>query len=244
MATKITRDGGATSRLDERRRSANEASNEPYATKQREIIETAVRLFAEKGYDATSLGDIAKAVEMDRATLYYYFKSKTHLLSSAISDVLSGAANELYEIADSDDDALSKLRAAIRCIVTAMAEKYPFSALYYQDDIWRPPRNSALIAPLRKDHRRITRAFDVIINDGQRDGTIRDDVSADLINRVVFGSIAWSYRWYKPESGHSIEEAVHAFDAILSVGVAPPKRPAKRRQQRESTSRRDVPARS
>lgn len=150
MRTKISRDGDASSRLGERRRSANEASNERYVAKQREIIEAAVRLFAETGYDATNLDDIANAVKMDRATLYYYFKSKTQLLGLAMIDVLSGTVKELNKIAVSDDDALSKLRDAIRCILIGMAEKYPFSALYFQDDIWRSPRNSTWIAPLSK----------------------------------------------------------------------------------------------
>src|ERR1700761_1073082 len=130
MSAKIASEDGATSHLDQRRRSANEASNESYAAKQREIIDTAARLFSELGYDATNLGDIAAAVNMDRATLYYYFKSKTHLLGSAMIDALSGCVEQLNQIVVSDADALTKLRAAIRCIVTTMAEKYPFAALY------------------------------------------------------------------------------------------------------------------
>lgn len=221
MTTKITHDGSASSRLAQRRRSAEEASNESYAAKQREIIEAAVRLFAETGYAATNLDDIATAVKMDRATLYYYFKSKAQLLGSAMVDVLADAIKELKIIVASDDDALSKLRGAIRCIVIAMVEKYPFSALFYQDDIWRSPRNAAFIEPLRTDLARIVKIFKKIIDDGQRDGTIRDDISAELINRILFGSLGWTYRWLKPGGRHSVDEVVRAFDGILAAGVAP-----------------------
>jgi TetR/AcrR family transcriptional regulator, cholesterol catabolism regulator len=236
MTTNIKPDGSVSSRLDQRRRSANEASNESYTAKQREIIEAAVRLFADTGYGATNLDDIANAVKMDRATLYYYFKSKTQLLGSAMVDALSDPAREMNEIVASDDDALSKLRAAVRCLLTAMAEKHPFSALYFQDDIWRSPRNAAWIAPLRKDDARIMKAFQKIIDEGQRDGTIRDDVPADLIYRIVFGSFGWTYRWFKPGGAHSVDEVVHAFDTILSAGVAPPTRPTKRTEQTKPAS--------
>lgn len=240
MAAKRTRDGSKPSRLAERRRSANETPNESYAAKQREITEAAARLFAEKGYDATRFDDIAKAVKMDRATLYYYFTSKPQLLASAITDAQSGAVKELNEIVASDADALSKLRAAISCVMTMMADKHPFSALYFQDDIWRSPRNSTWIAPLREDGERIVQVFNMIIRDGHRDGTIRDDVPAELASRVVFGSLFWSYRWFNPAGKYTVEEVIHSFDAILSVGVAPPKRPTQRRRKREPTPRRDV----
>jgi TetR/AcrR family transcriptional regulator, cholesterol catabolism regulator len=236
MTTNITPDGSVSSRLDQRRRSANEVSNESYTAKQREIIEAAVRLFADKGYSATNLDDIANALKMDRATLYYYFKSKTQLLGSAMVDALSDSAREMNKIVASDDDALSKLRAAVRCILSTMAEKHPVSALYFQDDIWRSPRNAAWIAPLRRDDARITKAFQKIIDEGQRDGTIRADVSADLVNRMVFGSVGWTYRWFKPDGAHSVDEVVHAFDTILSAGLAPPKAPTKRTAQGKPTS--------
>jgi AcrR family transcriptional regulator len=240
MATKTSRDGSVASRLDQRRRSANEASNESYTAKQREIVEAAGRLFAERGYDATNFDDIAKSLGMDRATLYYYFKSKTHLLGSAVTDVLSGAVRELKTIVVNDDDAWLKLRASIRCILTTMAETHPFSALYYQDHIWRSPRNAPWIESLRKDDARIRKVFERIIEDGQHDGTIRDDIPAKLINRILIGSLASAYRWFGPEGDRSVEEVVHAFDAILSAGVAPQNRKAQRTQQRKpaSTARR------
>ena len=240
MTPKATRDGSMPSHLAQRRRSANEMSNESYAAKQREITEAAARLFAEKGYESTNFGDIAKAVKMDRATLYYYFTSKVQLLGSAIIDALSGAVKELNEIVASDTDALSKLRAAISCLLTAMVEEHPFVALTLQDDIWRSPRNSTWIEPLRKDYERIVKVFNKIIEGGQRDGTIRDDVPAELVSRVVFGSVVWSYRWFKPAGRYSAEEVIHSFDAILSVGVAPLEGPPQRRHKREPASRRDT----
>jgi AcrR family transcriptional regulator len=231
MATKSKPVHGNASRLGARRRAALGASNEAYAAKRTEIMQAAVWMFAERGYDATTLADIARAVNMDRATLYYYFESKTQLLAFAMTNVLSDTVKKLNVIVVSDDDALTKLRSAVGCILTTMIEDHPFSALNFQDDIWRPPGNAALIAPLRMDGLRIAKAFNSILEDGQHDGSIRDDVPAELINRIVFGSLAWSYRWFKPGCGYDADEVIRSFDAILSSGVAPPKKTRSNRRR-------------
>jgi AcrR family transcriptional regulator len=192
MATKATSDDGVSSRLDARRRAAVDASNEGYAAKQAEIVEAAVRLFTERGYDATNLSDVAAAVDIDRASLYYYFKSKTHLLAFAMTNVLSDAVDELNAIAASDADALTKLRSAIACTLTVMTQKYPFAALYFQDDIWRSPNHAALIAPLRKDELRMTKVFTKIIDAGQRSATVR----CETMFRLHWSSASYLGRWH------------------------------------------------
>lgn len=229
MATVRRGGSGVASRLDQRRQSAHQTLNKSYADKQREIVHTAAGLFAEKGYDAINFLDIAAALSMDRATLYYYFKSKTHLLASAITDVLSDVVNELNAIVATEADALTKLREAIRCILTNMAEKYPFSVLYFQDDIWRSHRDAVWIAQLREDDTRVYKIFSTLIEEGQREGTIRDGATADLITRVVFGSLCWTYRWFKPGGEYDTEVVIQSFDAVFVVGLAPPGESSKAR---------------
>ncbi|MCX7820531.1 MAG: TetR/AcrR family transcriptional regulator, partial [Brevinematales bacterium] len=48
------------------------------------ILDAAIKLFAEKGFDATSVDEIAKCAEINKAMIYYYFSSKEELLSSII----------------------------------------------------------------------------------------------------------------------------------------------------------------
>ncbi|MGV9799218.1 TetR/AcrR family transcriptional regulator [Mycobacterium sp. NPDC003449] len=221
MATKANRIGDAVSGLDRRRRSANESANETYAAKRNDIVHAAVRLFTENGYEATKFVDIGRAVDVDRATLYYYFNSKVDLLASAIADVLSVGLADVEAIVDSDDDALTKLRRALRSSLTVMYERHPFSTLLFQDDIWRSSQNAEWIVSLRQDFERATTLYRRIVEDGQRDGSIRDDLAAELITQVVVGSISWTYRWLKPGDGHDIDDVIRTFDGILCTGAAP-----------------------
>lgn len=60
------------------------------------IEETALRLFTEKGYDSTSLREIAEELGVTKAALYYHFKSKEEILES----IVSGLKGELQELID------------------------------------------------------------------------------------------------------------------------------------------------
>lgn len=78
------------------------------------ILDAAVNLFAEKGFDATSVDEIAKLAEVNKAMIYYYFSSKEGLLSS----IIRKSINEFTEIIENID--LSKfenLEEMIKAIV-------------------------------------------------------------------------------------------------------------------------------
>ena len=53
------------------------------------ILHAAERLFAERGFDATSVGSVANAAGVNKALVYYYFESKDHLLASLFDDLLA-----------------------------------------------------------------------------------------------------------------------------------------------------------
>ncbi len=217
------RDQGS-SRLGARRRNALENSNEAYATKHAEIIRVAAKLFAERGFESTNLNDIASEANMDRATLYYYFASKKDLLEAAVTGAGSDVIGEAKALMDSDADALTRLLGVTRCLVTAIHDRYPFSVLYFQDDVRHSLMPASVMSSLRADDATIVDFITEMVHDGRRDGTIRDDVEPELVVRVIYGAIAWTYRWLKPDCGLALDEVLSAFDAILASGVAPKKK--------------------
>ncbi|QJR22613.1 Transcriptional regulator, AcrR family [Brevinematales bacterium NS] len=62
------------------------------------ILESAIKLFAEKGFDATSVDEIAKNAEINKAMIYYYFSSKEELLSSIIRKSINEFTSIIEEI--------------------------------------------------------------------------------------------------------------------------------------------------
>ena len=67
------------------------------------ILQAAERLFAEKGFDATSVGSIAGLAGVNKALVYYYFESKDHLLASLFDDLLSDMRDKVGAAGDHTD---------------------------------------------------------------------------------------------------------------------------------------------
>lgn len=231
MAKRSRTDDPTVSRLEERRRAANKASNASYTGRRREVIDAAGRLFAERGYEATTLTDIAEAVGIDRATLYYYFKAKTDIIGAAITDAMATTMAEVDEIMASSDDAVGKIGRLIRRLATAFEENYPFGSLYFQDDLWRSAEDMWTMA-VRRDEARINQSVLSIIAAGQQEGTIRTDLPAELVFEISFGAVFYSYRWFKPGCGYDAGEVTRAFETILFQGLTPPVAPAKEGKRR------------
>jgi len=72
----------------------------PPPDRRQEILAVALRLFAEKGYDATTNADIARAAGVTAPALYYYFPSKAELFKAAISERKSAIFPHISQMAD------------------------------------------------------------------------------------------------------------------------------------------------
>jgi AcrR family transcriptional regulator len=80
---------------------------------QNEIFDRAEELFAERGFNGTSLQDVADALGVTRSALYYYVDSKEALLEALVADTSKDAADGLDAIASSELSPPDKLRAAV-----------------------------------------------------------------------------------------------------------------------------------
>ena len=82
-----------------------------------EILEQATRLFADRGYEGTTLADIAESVGITRPALYNYIGSKDDLLGALVADVSQRMAVALEEIRARDADPGAKVRAMVELVV-------------------------------------------------------------------------------------------------------------------------------
>lgn len=80
-------------------------SKEPEVRK-REIVDNAMRIFCEKGYEATSMKDIAKAVNVVPGLCYNYFKSKYELYEYAITMYADECVKSIIEILQGEEESL------------------------------------------------------------------------------------------------------------------------------------------
>jgi AcrR family transcriptional regulator len=182
---------------------------------EREIIEHATRLFAERGFAGTSVQDIADAMGMSRPTLYYYFKSKDELLASLVTEVTEGAAAQIRAVAgDRGQNATERLRSIARLLASWRAEQPGRFLLLVRSESVLPP---GLARVNERAKRSTLRELTKVIEQGVATGEFRmvDPRPAAL---AVLGICNWVAWWADP-SGRADPATVGATMADLAIAM-------------------------
>lgn len=168
----------------------------------RELLATATRLFAERGYERTTLQDVADAMGVSRSSLYHYVTSKEDLLAMLVEGWSRELANRFAAVrARSDLSAEGKLRTLADMIVRERAESPDQFRVLDQAEPTLPE-------PLREQHRKARRdvlaELRAVIEEGIDAGDFKplDPQTAAL---SVLGMCNWVAWWFRPGRGHDIE---------------------------------------
>jgi AcrR family transcriptional regulator len=89
----------------------------------RKIFETSLKLFSEKGYDATSIEEITATVGVAKGTLYYHFTSKEEIFNFLVEEGMKLLINSIYIKTDKCDNVLDKIKA-VSLIQLKAVKKY------------------------------------------------------------------------------------------------------------------------
>jgi AcrR family transcriptional regulator len=177
------------------------------------VLAAAVRLFNERGYEATSMDDVAKRLGVTKSTLYHHVTGKQELLRIAVGQALDGLDEAMDEVERLDAPALDRLETLIRRSVLVLAERLEYVTLLLRV---RGNTGVEMEALLRR------RIFDAKVTDlvkqAQHEGAIRPDVPAATAARLLFGMVNSLIEWYSPQRGGAAELAdtvtLIAFDGL------------------------------
>ena len=158
------------------------------------LLDVAIQVFTERGYDGTSMGDLAQASGLSKSSLYHHFESREQLLRAA----LDRAVAPLFAVVDEPEArsgrAIDRLEHVVRREVQVLVEQLPSVTLLLRVHGNTPTERWAL-------ERR--REFDRIVADlvalAVAEGDVRTDVDAGLVSRLLFGMINSLVEWYRPE---------------------------------------------
>jgi AcrR family transcriptional regulator len=163
---------------------------------ERRILAAAVRLFAEQGFDGTSVQQIVDRAEITKGGLYHYFDSKQDLLHEIYRSLITRQLADLERILAAGLDPRATVRAVIGELVTSTAEHID-EAKVFSREMHRLDRTR--MAAVRADRRRYHVAFREIIERGQREGVFSRVAPADTVTLVVFGMVNEMPRWYRAD---------------------------------------------
>ncbi|GIU93448.1 MAG: TetR family transcriptional regulator [Acidimicrobiia bacterium] len=189
--------------------------------RRREILDAAATIFARKGYAATSIQDIAEAVEILKGSLYYYIDSKEDLLFEVIQEVHRDGLARLEAMRASQAPALERLAAFVRSHVEYNARNLTKISVFFHDFRSLSPERRQLIVEERDIYDHHLRG---LIEQGQKEGTICPGTDPKMAAFAILGMMNWMYQWYRPDGDKSPEAIAEIFAEMAVRSVACPGR--------------------
>ncbi len=177
------------------------------------LLAVATRLFAERGYNRTSVQDIVEAAGVTKGAFYHYFGSKDDLLHEIYGRLLRLQQERLDAVAAADAPVEKRLRdAATDVVVTTIANLD--DALIFQRS-WHH-LSPEKCKQVRAERRRYHETFRALIEEGQESGVFSTATPADLVVDYHFGSVHHLATWYCPDGPLTPEQiAAHLADLLL-----------------------------
>lgn len=183
--------------------------------KQQEIFSAALHLFQEKGYHGTSMQDLADAMGMQKASLYYYIRSKEELLVRVCERGTGAFTNELREIVASDSNATDKLRCAIECHLVALCEQLDLFTVFLREQKFLGEAQKEKLRGEGKHHAELLAS---ILEQGVAAGEFRD-VNVTVTTLAILGMCNWLYEWYSPNGALQPREIAGMFTELVLQGL-------------------------
>ena len=181
---------------------------------QESVLRVAIELFNQQGYDATSMGDLARELGLTKSAIYHHVPSKEHLLERALDEALGELTAALDTVAaDPSYSPEQRLRAAVRSSVVVLAEHLPAVTLLLRVRGNTPAEQHALARRREIDHR-----LAEMVREAADTGAIRADVDPLLASRLVFGMVNSMTEWLRDGSdGAALADTVTslAFDGLV-----------------------------
>jgi len=179
------------------------------------LTDVAFRIFAERGFDAASMEDVARAAGITKASIYHHVPSKEALLARGLDRALTALFSVLDEPAARTGSAGERLAAIVQRVAEiTMAMRAEVSVLF------RVRGNSKTERDAMERRRAFDAAVTALVNQAQLAGEIRADIEAALIVRLIFGMSNSVVEWYRPGGRTPAGSIAAALGAIARSGIS------------------------
>jgi AcrR family transcriptional regulator len=191
------------------------ALRERYDRRQQEVVLAAAQVFAQRGYDRTSMQELAEAMGLAAGALYHYFGGKEQLLIRICDQLMDPLLERARSLLADDDPAAEQLRALVRLWVAHVVEHRDHMLVFQQErhlvdhgEQWRG---------VRARRKRFERIVDDVLARGDEAGAF---IGGDrrLARSALLGMVNHTAQWYRPKGGLTPEEIADGYvDLLLGV---------------------------
>jgi TetR/AcrR family transcriptional regulator, cholesterol catabolism regulator len=180
------------------------------------VFEVAAEVFHRKGYDNTSMSDVATAAGLTKAGLYHHVSSKESLLYTVLDFGLDLTESYVMKPLETIADPLERLKTMIELHLRLVLEErnLEVTGLLHECKTLSPA-DQARINRRKKEYVNMSTK---LIADVTKKYHITD-VNPKLAAFALLGMLNWTYQWYRPSGSNSREEIVKTFQHIFLQGI-------------------------
>ncbi len=190
-----------------------EMGNEVTTARKDEVIRVAARLFAAKGYHATTLDEIAEEMGVTKPALYYYIASKKDILQSIINRVME-PMEQVSKLGESDQQPKEKLEAIIRMLVKFATERKETAMIAFEQANVLPKRSQDA---LKRRQKEVERVVEQTLKEGVEQGHfVVGDTRMTCF--AILSVSNWLYRWYQPGGSMTPSAIADQYIRLLECG--------------------------
>jgi len=191
-----------------------------------EILRTAARLFQQRGYDATSMNDVAASLKLSKGGLYHHFQSKDEILFEIMNHAMELTQERVITPVRAIADPVERLRALIRLhleVVLSPRDREITVMLHENHPL--PPALRKRINTRKKEYIHFVEG---LIGDVQKEAQKeaqrnarppKGSVSPRAAAFALLGMINWIYQWYKPEGELQAHNLIPQFTDLVFGGI-------------------------
>jgi len=178
------------------------------------VLAASVAVFNTRGYDGTSMEDLAKRLKISKAAIYHHVTGKQALLGLALDHALAGLEQAANDVRRLDGPAVERLEILVQQSVAVLIERLPYVTL-----LLRVRGNSAVERQALTRRRRIDDLVAELVKDAVGEGDLRPDTEPAVTARLLFGMVNSLTEWLKPTHKADPQSLAAAICAMAFDGL-------------------------
>ena len=178
------------------------------------LLDVAVAVFNERGYEATSMEELATRLGVTKSAIYHHVPSKVELLRLALDRSLDALFAVTREPGATTGPAIDRLEHVVRGSVRVLTAQLPFVTL-----LLRVRGNSPVERAALQRRREFDRVVTDLVRAAEEEGDVRPDVDPAVTSRLLFGTVNSLTEWYRPGRGLDADALADALVTTTFSGL-------------------------